>query len=517
MNLPWLSETSSEGAVSAILLGPLERSLLSSEAEIYSKGVLWIAPPTESFSSSYPANIYCLDRSSESKKLSETIDEFLRLDYDKPPTVKVSSRVAEDDENAYTPILDLVISSIDSTLRARRTRSDTGVLRQEQVFRNLAGYLRSRIPEKWRDSAQRNLAVVVGAGPSLDVTLPLIKEGFPKPFVVAADSALRALKDAGIDPDFVVSIDPEKSHDSCSSIDHRPGIAILSTQSHSSWSQRWGDNVRYLSGRVMTEDWLAAKGIPKTSLLAVNNAGLAAMLVADFLGPAAIILVGMDLAGGGDGTDRYAESTGRSHIQIQANISHNVPGNHTETVCTPFLSDWSETSESCARISRGRNVINLNDRGAILEGSIVIHPDQIDELKEALSESLAPYEQAPTVFSERRGISGQGLDQVLTTLATRCDEAWKNLRPLLAKENATAQEKLRYFHELLGNQDIAALIGDYSFAVMPEVGPGKQPTSEELDMRIRQLQRILWLLEDALVEAEPSNKFLTRLLTETFA
>ncbi len=424
MNSPWLSETSSEGAVSAILLGPLEKSLLSSEAEIHSKGVLWIAPHTESFSSSYPANIYCLDRSSESKKLSETIDEFLRLDYDKPPTVKVSSRVAEDDENAYTSILDLVISSIDSTLRARRTRSDTGVLRQEQVFRNLAGYLRSRIPEKWRDSARGSLAVVVGAGPSLDVTLPLIKEGFPKPLVVAADSALRALKDAGVDPDFVVSIDPEKSHDSCSSIDHRPGIAILSTQSHSSWPQRWGDNVRYLSGRVMTEDWLAAKGIPKTSLLAVNNAGLAAMLVADFLGPDAIILVGMDLAGGGDGTDRYAESTGRSHIQIQANISHNVPGNHTETVSTPFLSDWSETSESCARISRGRNVINLNDRGAILEGSIVIHPDQIDELKEALSESLAPYEQAPTVFSERRGISGQGLGQGLTRLGTRCDEAW---------------------------------------------------------------------------------------------
>ena len=517
MNSPWLSETSSEGAVSAILLGPLEESVLSSEAEAYAKGVLWIAPPTENFSSSYPANVHCLDRSSESKKLSETIDEFLRLDYDKPPTVKVSSHIAEDDENAYTPILDLVIASIDSTLRARRTRSDTGVLRQEQVFRNLAGYLRSRIPEKWRDSAQGNLTVVVGAGPSLDVTLPLIKEGFPKPLVVAADSALRALKDAGVDPDFVVSIDPEKSHDSCTSIDHRPGIAILSTQSHSSWPQRWGENVRYLSGRVMTEDWLAGKGIPKTSLLAVNNAGLAAMLVAEFLGPSAIMLVGMDLAGGGDGTDRYAENTGRSNMQIHANVCHDIPGNHSETVSTPFLSDWSETSENCARISRGRNVINLNDRGALLEGSIVIHPEQVDELREALSESLAPYEPDPAVFSEHRGISGQGLDQVLTLLATRCDEAWKNLRPLLAKENATAQEKLRYLHELLGNQDIAALIGDYSFAVMPEIGPGKEPTSEELDLRIRELRRILWLLEDALVDAEPSDEFLTRLLTETFA
>jgi uncharacterized Rossmann fold enzyme len=517
MNSPWLSETSSEGAVSAILLGPLEESVLSSEAKTYAKGVLWIAPPTESLSSSYPANVHCLDRSSDSNKLFETIDEFLRLDYDNPPTVKVSSHIAEDDENAYTPILDLVISSIDSTLRARRTRSDTGVLRQEQVFRNLAGYLRSRIPEKWRNSVQGNLAVVVGAGPSLDITLPLIKDGFPKPLVVAADSALRALKNAGVDPDFVVSIDPEKSHDSCTSTEHRPGIAILSTQSHSSWSQRWGDNVRYLSGRVMTEDWLAGKGIPKTSLLAVNNAGLAAMLVAEFLGPSAIMLVGMDLAGGGDGTDRYAENTGRSHMQIHANVCHDIPGNHSETVSTPFLSDWSETSENCARISQGRNVINLNDRGALLEGSIVIHPEQVDELSEALSESLAPYEPDSTVFAERRAISGQGLDQVLTLLATRCDEAWKNLRPLLAKENAPPHEKLRYLHELLGNQDIAALIGDYSFAVMPEVGPGKQPTSDELDQRLSELRNILWLLEDALVAAEPSDEFLTRLLTETFA
>ena len=517
MNSPWLSETSSTGAVSAILLGPLEKSVLFSEADVYPKGVLWITPPAENFSSPYPSNVHCLNRSTDSGKFSETIDKFLRLDYDNPPTVKVSSRVTEDDENAYTPILDQILSSIDSTLRARRTRSDTGVLRQEQIFRNLAGYLCSRIPENWRDSAQGNLVVVVGAGPSLDITLPLIMEGFPKPIVVASDSSLRALKASGIDPDFVVSIDPEKSHDSCTSIDHRPGIAILSTQSHSSWSERWGDNIRYLSGRVITEDWLAAKGISKTSLLAVNNAGLAAMLLAEFLGPAAIMLVGMDLAGGGDGSNRYAENTGRSHMQIQANVCHDIPGNHTKTVSTPFLSDWSETSENCVRISQGRNVINLNDRGALLEGSIVIHPDQVDELREALSESLVPYTPDSAAFSERRGISGQGLDQVLTTMATRCDETWKNLRPLLAKENAPPHEKLGYLHEILGNQDIAALIGDYSFAVMPEVGPGKQPTSDELDLRIRELRRILWLLEDAIVAAEPSDEFLTRLFTETFA
>jgi len=516
MNSAWLSETCSEGAISVIILGPLEKSVISSESKAFPKGVLWIAPPSENCAFPYPANVRCIDRSSKSKKLSDTIERFLRLDYDKPPTVKVSSLIAEDDENAYTPILNLVISSIDSTQRARRTRSDTGVLRQEQVFRNLAGYLCSRIPEKWRDSAEGNLAVVVGAGPSLDISLSLIKEGFPKPLVVASDSALSALKDMGIDPDFVVSIDPEKSHDSCTAIDHCPGIAILSTQSHSSWSQRWGESICYLSGRVMTEDWLAAKGIPKTSLLAVNNAGLAAMLFAEFLGPAAIMLLGMDLAGGHDGS-RYAENTGRSHVKINANLCHEIPGNHTETVSTPFLSDWSETSESCARIARGRNVINLNDRGALLEGSIVIHPDQVNELRKTLHESLAPYKPDSSVFSERRGISGQGLEQLLTKLATRCDEAWKGLRPILAKQNTTKHEKLRYLQELLGNQDIATLIGDYSFAVMPEISQGKQPTSEELDLRIKEIRRILWLLEDAIVAAEPSEEFLTRLFTENFA
>ena len=50
----------------------------------------------------------------------------------------------------------------------------------------------------------------LGPGHPLDQTLPLLKEGFPKPVVIAADSSLRALRSIGIDPDFVVSIDAEK-------------------------------------------------------------------------------------------------------------------------------------------------------------------------------------------------------------------------------------------------------------------------------------------------------------------
>ena len=194
----------------------------------------------------------------------------------------------------------MVISEIDSTFRSRKTRNEVGYQRQFQVFENLCGYLKGRVPDEWRDNS---LAVVVGAGTSLDQTLPLLKEGFPKPVVIAADSSLRALRSIGIDPDFVVSIDAEKTHDSCSEANYAPGIAILSSQSHGSWREKWSNKCRFLSGRVLTEDWLAEKGIAKTKLQAVNNAGLTALLFADFLGPAGIILTGMDLAQGGKGND----------------------------------------------------------------------------------------------------------------------------------------------------------------------------------------------------------------------
>ena len=53
--------------------------------------------------------------------------------------------------------------------------------------------------------------MVVGAGPSLDVTLPFLNDKIPRPIIIATDSSLSALHKLNIDPDFVVSIDPEKS------------------------------------------------------------------------------------------------------------------------------------------------------------------------------------------------------------------------------------------------------------------------------------------------------------------
>ncbi len=513
MSSDWLSESVSTGAKSVILLGPLPLGKLIEHSKQYSSGVLWISSSTEQ-SDDLPSNIKQLAIRQDSPLIKKALENFMLSDYDSAPTVKVSKQIEESHSEQFTKILDMVIAEIDSTMRARRTREETGFLRQKQIFINLADYLTKRLPNEWSMLGQGTLGLVVGAGPSLDVTLPLLKENIPKPIIVAADSSLRALKCVGLDPDFVVSIDPQKTFDSCSIPNYTPGIAILSSQSHGSWSKEWGKNCCFLSGRVITEDWLAEKGISKTSLLAINNAGLTALAFADFLNTSALLTVGLDLSGGGQGQERYAEITNRSHIQVFASHYHNIPGNFSKTVPTPFLSDWQETSEFCLQIAQKKTLINFNDRGAKLEGATLVHPNQIEDLKLALKENIKNFNLKDiTLLDKRKSLSGMGLIQLLGQLVTFCDEYWASL-PEVKAENSASQ--LTFLRKLLANREIASLLGDYAFSIIPKISAEKKVDPLVLKNAINELQNILWRLEDAIFKCDPGQEFLRRFFTEKF-
>lgn len=514
MNDIWLSETAVPDASTAILLGPISEKTVAEECLSYPKGVLWIAPAeaeprmTEQFPTLIIAR--CTD---SGDSIMEAIRRILGTEYDKQPVVKASKGAETHSQGLYSAILSLVISEIDSTFRSRRTREDAGCQKQLQVFENLCGYLNGRIPEEWRDLAKKSCAVVVGAGPSLDQTLPLIREGFPKPVVIAADSSLRALQSAGIDPDFVVSIDSEKTHGSCSESNYSPGVAILSSQSHGSWKKKWGNRARFLSGRVLTEDWLAEKGIAKTKLQAVNNAGLTALLLADFLGPSAILMVGMDLAGGGKGEERYAENTGRANVRIHASHFHQVPGNFTPKVPTPFLSDWQETSDLTGEVAQRRMIVNLNDRGAQLKGATVIHPKDIGELRSAISGNLKSFEPSgEDIMNRRRALQGNGMNQILTHLTNRCDQAWEGF----PGKEGNSHGRVNYLKTLFADRDMASLLGDFAFTVLPKITSGSDLKDAVLKNIIDQLENLIWRLEDAILECDPSEEFLIRFLTEKF-
>ncbi|MBL62052.1 MAG: hypothetical protein CMI30_01465 [Opitutae bacterium] len=511
----WLSENDTPGSTTAVLLGPVDATELKTQCEKHPAGVLWIAVEGDAQAPSLPPSnlTQVMVNASGGHFPQETLQDFLGLNYEVMPSVRVSSAI-NPDSPVYLNALNLVMQQTEATLRARRTRSETGPLRQQNVFRNLPGYLQARVPGSWRGAAEGSLAVVVGAGPSLDVTLPLLVETCSDAVVIAADSAIKALAKHGVSPDLVVNMDPEKTLASCDSSTLCPGIAVLSSQSHPSWRAAWRENVRYLSGRVLTEDWLAVKGVAKTDLLAVNNAGLSAFLLADYLEASVVLLAGMDLSGSDDGKRRYAESTGRNAQVGMAAHYKKIPGNHEDTVSTPFLSDWSETNEHCAAIARRRQVVNLNDRGARLEGSTLIHPDKFEELENALSENLTPFDRTGNKLSQEQDRANSWDQALRSTLANRCDEIGRRLQPLLSGTHSRI-DKLRFLRELMANQELATLLGDFSFAVMPGIMPGKEPSESQLDLWLRQLRQTLWILEDALLENDAPEEFLRRFLAES--
>ncbi len=507
-NATWFSETNVPDASTAILVGEVESQILEKSKLEYQRGILVVSIEETHLQSD--SQLLFLDPNSNKERILSSLSEFFILDSIHPPEVKVSFSIQRDTTKVYENFVHLALNEIDTLLRARRTRKETGFIRQLQIFSNLDGYLLNRMPEEWKNLCQNHLAIVVGAGPSLDVTLPMIKEGLPPSVIIAADSSLKALAKENICPDFVVSIDPEKSFESCSEPNFSPGTVILSSQSHSSWSQKW-DKKCFISGRVICEDWLSEKGIGKTSLMAINNSGLTALAFADFLSPAAILLVGMDLAGGGDGRIRYAKNTGRSNIEIDATIFHEIPGNYAKKVPTPFYSDWKETSDASARYSKKRSIINLNDRGALLEGSSLVHPDDFRDVKQLLCDNLSSFEKRnEEIFLQRRAITGMGLMQILALMTSICDQIWQEIETESTNSNFGSILK-----EIFASKDNASLLGDFAFSVMPTLATNE--LTKTFEMEKDQLKVLLWKLEDGILKCDPPEDFVLRFLTEKFS
>ncbi|MDG1138858.1 MAG: DUF115 domain-containing protein [Opitutales bacterium] len=499
MSFSWISTVGEPNAKLAIIIGEVAEDVMIEESKNHTGGILWICEDMGGKKFLLASGIQLVAPYNTDSVLCQRMTDFIALDYQHLPVVKVSSSVPNSPH--YDDVLPLVVSKIETTARARRTRYATGFDRQHQVFKNLPGYLLSRVPSEWSSLGKNSFVLVVGAGPSIDITLPIFKKGFPRPIIVACDSSLRALMVAGITPDFVVSMDPYKSFESCSTDGFAPGIAILSSQSHSSWAKQWGEQARYMSGRVLTEDLLAKKGVSKTNILAANNAGLSALAFAHFLNPALIVTVGMDLCSGVHPSDRYAKNTGRCHIKVHAEHYHNIPGNYQKTVKTPFLSDWQETTKLASEITIRRPIFNFTDRGAVLEGATLVHPDDGPELNKAMRDNIQPFETKDERLGLKKQVTGIGLEQILSLLVSYCDQIWDLVDRY--EKGIPVDEVLQ---DIFNDSDLTSILGDFSFVVMPMLQP-LVSEKETLLPAVQALKEFTYLLEDAILKCSPTDEF----------
>ena len=151
--------------------------------------------------------------------------------------------------------------------------------------------------------------------------------------------------------------------------------------------------------------------------------------------------------------------------------------------------------------------------GAQLSGTTLVHPEATSELKEALKENIKEFDETKLPrITERKKISEFGLNQILSLLASKCDQIWK----IMPNENSSSIELSEGLINLFSDKEISSLLGDFAFSTMPKLMG--TDTNEETELKgIRnQLQQLVWTLEDAILDCNPDEEFILRFFTEKF-
>jgi len=93
-----------------------------------------------------------------------------------------------------------------------QARREHGARYLLNTLRNVETLHAAATVDRLRDLTTGLPAVVVGAGPSLDLALPLLHQAREHAVIVAVDTALRPLASAGIEPHVVVAVDPGEAN-----------------------------------------------------------------------------------------------------------------------------------------------------------------------------------------------------------------------------------------------------------------------------------------------------------------
>jgi 6-hydroxymethylpterin diphosphokinase MptE-like protein len=164
---------------------------------------------------------------------------------------------------------------------------------------NLAPIARSADAGALKDALKGRPAILVAAGPSLDAVLPSLADVSETVAIIAVDTALRPLLNAGIQPPLAVALDPTElngthlrdlpPHDSTWLV-AEPSVAPAAVQAFQD---------RLLTFRVADHHpwpWLATQGIERHLVRVWGSVLTAALDLAIFAGADPIVFVGADLA-----------------------------------------------------------------------------------------------------------------------------------------------------------------------------------------------------------------------------
>ncbi|MBP9022742.1 MAG: DUF115 domain-containing protein [Spirochaetes bacterium] len=109
----------------------------------------------------------------------------------------------------YTKARETLSSYISKKASDNLTIKKFGSLYFKNILKNMDSFVSSPSIKCFKDRFNEYEAVIVSSGPSIDLYAEMIKNIEKNVFIIAVDSALPVLTENKIEPDFVVSIDPQ--------------------------------------------------------------------------------------------------------------------------------------------------------------------------------------------------------------------------------------------------------------------------------------------------------------------
>lgn len=213
-------------------------------------------------------------------------------------------------------------------------------------------------------------AIIVSAGPSLDKNITETKKAKGKAVIFAVDSAVKYLLAQDIVPDFIVTLDPNKS------IKHLKDPRCRDIPIFSRIEARPA-NLKSNSKRIV---FYNLEGYIKTLFMklgktvgTLNSGGsvaTGAFSICETLGFKRIILVGQDLAYSGDYTHAGGKNVDVSNAGELTEIVEDINGNPIKTRCDWYI--YLRWFNEAVELFDGEEVIDATEGGAKIKGTTVL-------------------------------------------------------------------------------------------------------------------------------------------------
>lgn len=232
-------------------------------------------------------------------------------------------------------------------------------------------------------------AILVSAGPSLNKNIENLKEAKNHIFILAVDTAVKPLLNAGVVPDAMITIDGMKPLKliEIEGADEIPIISSVTANCEFIGHQK-GKKFLYFDGHMLPQEAYMSVGKFLPQVHTGGSVACTGFALLYMLGFNTIILVGQDLAftdnkSHADGTfeEKMPEEDTSQMIMVKGNYEDEVP---TRGDFKYYL-DWFDEFIEGIQKRRSTRVINATEGGAFIKGT------EIMTLKNAIAQNTASY------------------------------------------------------------------------------------------------------------------------------